>query len=203
MEHIRKIVASALIGGLVVLTPLYLLGLLVFKAMQAVRGVVEPLADVLPTWFPATKLLSLLIVLTVCFLVGLAVRTGIGQSLQARIENWLVEKVPAYALFRSLTQRLAGKEQENSWKPAMVEIEEALVPGFIIERLDDGRFTVFVPSVPTPISGAVYVLSPERVHPVSSSFAQAFTALARWGAGSKELVAAMREGPEPSRAEHA
>jgi hypothetical protein len=34
-----------------------------------------------------------------------------------------------------------------------VEIEEALVPAFIIEELDDGRFTVFVPSVPTPFAG--------------------------------------------------
>jgi uncharacterized membrane protein len=203
MKHLREFVVSALIGGLVVLTPLYLLGLLAFKAMQAVAGVIEPIAHVLPGWFPATRLLSLLIVLAICFLVGLGVRTGIGQSVQVRIEKWLLAKVPAYALFRSLTQRLAGKEQENSWKPAMVEIEEALVPGFIIEKLDDGRLTVFVPSVPTPISGAVYILNPERVHPVSSSFAQAFTALARWGAGSKELVAAIELGPQPSKAEHA
>jgi len=48
--------------------------------------------------------------------------------------------------------------------PALVEIEEALAPAFVIETLDDGRLTVFVPSVPTPFAGAVYVLRPERVH---------------------------------------
>ena len=40
------------------------------------------------------------------------------------------------------------------WKPALVEIEEALVPAFIIEELEDQRVTVFVPSVPTPFAGA-------------------------------------------------
>jgi hypothetical protein len=45
------------------------------------------------------------------------------------------------------------------WKPALAEIEEALVPAFIIEELEDGRFTVFVPSGATPFAGAVYILN--------------------------------------------
>jgi uncharacterized membrane protein len=94
--------------------------------------------------------------------------------------------MPGYALFRSLTQRLAGKDdQENVWKPALAEIEEALVPAFIIEELADGRFTVFVPSVPTPFAGAVYILTPERVHPLDVPFTQAIKSISRWGSGSK------------------
>ena len=42
----------------------------------------------------------------------------------------------------------------------MAEIEDALVPAFIIERLDDGRFTVYIPSVPTPLVGAVIFSMP-------------------------------------------
>jgi uncharacterized membrane protein len=92
---------------------------------------------------------------------------------------------------RSLTQRLAGQEEENVWQPALAEIEEALVPAFIIEALEDGRFTVFVPSVPTPLAGAVYILSRDRVHPLDVPFTQAIKSVSRWGAGAKELVAAM------------
>ena len=32
-------------------------------------------------------------------------------------------------------------------RSALVEIEDALVPGFIIEEFEDGRYTVFVPSI--------------------------------------------------------
>jgi uncharacterized membrane protein len=74
----------------------------------------------------------------------------------------------------------------------LADIEDALVPAFIIEELDDGRFTVFVPSVPTPMAGAVYVLSADRVHPLDVPFTQAIQAVSRWGAGSKVLVAAMK-----------
>jgi len=31
-------------------------------------------------------------------------------------------KTPDYALFRSLTQRLAGESDENVWKPVLAEI---------------------------------------------------------------------------------
>jgi uncharacterized membrane protein len=51
---------------------------------------------------------------------------------------------------------------------------------------------VFVPSVPTPLSGAVYTLNRERVHPLNVSFTQAIKSVSRWGSGSKELVAAMK-----------
>jgi uncharacterized membrane protein len=70
-------------------------------------------------------------------------------------------------------------------------VEEAVVPAFIIEELGDGRFTVFVPSIPTPLAGAVYILSAERVHPLNVPFTQAIKTISRWGSGSKDLVAAM------------
>jgi hypothetical protein len=85
-----------------------------------------------------------------------------------------------------------GQNQEAAWKPALVEIEEALVPAFVVEELDDGRCTVFVPSVPTPLAGSIYILSPERVHPLNVPFTQAVKIITRWGSGSKDLVAAMR-----------
>ena len=69
------------------------------------------------------------------------------------------------------------------------------MPAFIIEELEDGRFTVFVPSVPTPLAGAVYILGPERVHPLNVPFTQAVKAVTRWGSGSEELVAAMEGKP--------
>ena len=191
MKKFCEFAGSAFLSGLLIVVPIYLSILLLLKAMQSVVGFVRPLAMLLPAWFPAERALSLLLVLIVCFLIGVAVRTAAGRAIRERIEKSLFERIPGYALLRSLTQRIAGKDEERAWKPALVEIEEALVPAFIIEELDDGRFTVFVPSVPTPFAGAVYVLAPERVHPLDVPFTQALQSVSRWGSGSKELVAAM------------
>ena len=195
MKQIIQFVAKAFVTGLLILVPLYLSVLLLLKAMQSVAGLARPFANLLPEWMPAEHTLSLLLVLILCFLIGAAVRTPAGQAIREAIEKSLFERIPGYALFRSLTQRLAGKDEENVWKPALVEIEEALVPAFIIEELADGRFTVFVPSVPTPFAGAVYILTPERVHPLDVPFTLALQSVSRWGSGSKDLVAAMKPKP--------
>ena len=191
MKKFGEFVVSAFVAGLLILVPFYLAVLLLLKAMQSVVALVKPFAMLLPDWFPAEHVLSLLLVLIVCFLVGVAVRTPTGRAIRERIEKTLFERLPGYALLRSLTQRLAGQGEENVWKPALVEIEDALVPAFIIEELEDGRFTIFVPSVPTPFAGAVYILTRERVHPLDIPFTQAVQSVSRWGSGSKELVAAM------------
>lgn len=194
MKRASEFVASSLLAGVLIVAPIYFSVLLLFKAMQAVAGLVHPFSRLLPEWFPADQFLSLVLVLTICFLIGAAVRTPVGHAARERIEKSLFERIPGYALFRSLVQQLAGSHQEQVWKPALAEIEEALVPAFIIEEFDDGRFTVFVPSAPTPLSGSIYILTPERVHPVDIPFTHAVRALARWGSGSKEFVAAMEKG---------
>lgn len=128
----------------------------------------------------------------VCFAVGASVRTRAGRTAREGVEKSLFGKLPGYALFRSLTQRMAGEGDENVWQPVLAELDDDLVPGFIIEELRDGRVTVFVPSVPTPLAGAVHILSRERVHLVDIPFTQAIRAISRWGSGSGDMVAAMR-----------
>ena len=193
MSYVRAFIVNAVVGGLLVLLPIYLAVLLLLKGMKAVVGLVRPIAAMLPEWLPAENALALVVVLIVCFLVGAAVRTRAGGAIRERIERGFFGRIPGYALFRSLTQRLAGQSDEIAWKPVLAEIEDALVPAFIVEELADGRFTVFVPSVPTPFAGAVYILNRERVHLVDVPFTKAIQSVSRWGAGSGELVAAMRK----------
>jgi uncharacterized membrane protein len=194
MKYAREFVTSTVVGGLFIVVPVYLAVLLLLKGMKSVGGLVRPIAVLVPDWLPAEGLLSLLLVLALCFFVGMAVRTRSGRAVRERMEMVFFERLPGYGLLRSLTQRLAGDSEGRTWQPALVEIEDALVPGFVIEELDDGRLTVFVPSVPTPLAGAVYVLHRERVHLLDIPFTQAIKTVSRWGAGSKDLVAAMRQG---------
>jgi uncharacterized membrane protein len=178
-----------MLRGLLVVVPIYLSILLLLKAMKSVASLVRPLARLLPDWLPAEQALSLLLVLGVCGLIGVAVGTRTGRAYRERLERTFFERIPGYALIRSLTQQIVGESRENVWKPALAEIEEALVPAFVIEELEDGRYTVFVPSIPTPLAGAVYVLERKRVHLLDVPFTKALQVISRWGSGAKELVA--------------
>jgi uncharacterized membrane protein len=189
LKRLREFVGKTLIAGFLALLPIYLAALLLLKAMKSLKELLRPFVHLLPGWLPSV--VSFLLVVILCFLVGITLRTRLGQAARARIENSLLQKIPGYTLFRGMTRQLVGENRETAWKPALAEIEAALVPAFIIEELDDGRFTVFVPSVPTPLVGAVYILTAERVHPLNVTFAHAVKAVTRWGSGSKDLVAAM------------
>ncbi len=198
MKQFRQSITHSLIAGLLFVLPIYLAILLLLKAAKSLGRLVQPLSRLLPEWFPSQTLFSFLLVLVVCVLIGIALRTSLGQATRIRIEKSLLQKIPGYEMFRSMTRQMAGESRESAWKPALAEIEDALVPAFIVEELDDGRFTVFVPSVPTPFAGAIYILTAERVHPVDVPFTQAIKVITRWGSGSSELVAAMQESRIPS-----
>jgi uncharacterized membrane protein len=199
VKKLSEFILSRLGAGVLALAPIYLAALLLLRVMKSFTAVVRPLAKLLPKWLPAERILSFLLVLIVCFLIGLIVRTPTGRATWNRMENSVLQGIPGYGLFRSLTQQLTGTTQDKAWKPALAEIEQALVPAFIIEEHEDGRFTVFVPSVPTPLAGAIYVLNPDRVHRLDVPFTRAIKAVSQWGSGTKDLVAAMDRKKTPSR----
>jgi uncharacterized membrane protein len=193
MKKLFSFIANTVLAGLLIVVPLYLAILLLAKGMKSLMGLVQPIAKLLPHSLPADEILALLLVLLLCFLVGIVLRSRAGYAGRQWIEKKFFERIPGYALLRSLTERMAGQGDENAWKPALVDIEDALVPSFIIEEFADGRYTVFVPSIPTPFAGAVYVMERARVHPVDVPFTDAVRVISRWGSGSQALVAALEK----------
>ncbi len=185
------LLTRVLLGGILLVVPIYVAILLLLKGMASAAGLVKPVALLLPDSWPAEKLLSLLLVLGFCLLVGVAVRTSPGRALRERVERGLFERIPGYALIRSLTQQVAGQGAGNEWKPALALFDDGLVPAFIIEECPGNRYTIFVPSIPTPLAGAVYILDRNRVHPLDVPFTDALRVISRWGSGAKDLLATM------------
>jgi uncharacterized membrane protein len=66
------------------------------------------------------------------------------------------------------------------------------VPAFFVEDCDDDHCAIFVPSVPTPAAGAIYIIVKSRVHPVDVPFTQAVSVISKWGEGAGELLAKMK-----------
>src|SRR5262245_59778681 len=94
MRYAREFILNAVVGGLLVVMPVYFAVLLLLKAMQSVVGLVHPLAALLPDWMPAEDICSLLIVLVMCFFVGLVVRTRAGRIARERMEHLFFGRLP-------------------------------------------------------------------------------------------------------------
>jgi uncharacterized membrane protein len=192
MKAIAEFTKTTLIGGVLVVIPIYLSILLLLKAMAGVMGLVSPITEGLPTTLPFRELIALLMLIASCFLCGIAVRTGPGLRAKNALERSLLEKIPGYALIRGLAGRIVGKQDEQTFTVVLAEIEDALVPAFLVEDCDEDHCAIFVPSVPTPAAGSIYIIAKARVHLVDVPFTQAVGVISKWGAGSSELLAGMK-----------
>jgi uncharacterized membrane protein len=181
-----------LTGGLLVVLPVLVTILLLLKAIKAGVAMLLPLAKLLPQTIVHEKIAAFLLLLVICFVVGLLVQLPGVQRLREWLARHIFERIPGFALMRAMGRQLVGDQEELAFQPALVEIEEALVPAFIIEKHADGQFTVFVSSSPTPMAGAIYILQPERVHPVDVPLRKAMVCVTKWGTGAAEMRAAMR-----------
>ena len=164
MKTLTDFLRMTLVGGLLVVLPLWVSVLLLVKAVKSALVVLHPVAKLLPQKLVHPDMVALCLLLLICFGVGLLIRIRLGQRIGDWLEKHLLGRIPGFSIVSSMIRQLAGAKDEQSFQPALVEIEEALVPAFIIEKHADGQFTVFVSSSPTPMAGAIYILQPERVH---------------------------------------
>jgi uncharacterized membrane protein len=192
MKKLIDFVKMTLLGGLLVVLPIWLAVLLLVKAVKGALVVLKPIAALLPQQVVNDYLVAFVLLLAICFVTGMLMNAGPVQRLGLLLERHILEQMPGYTLLRGMTRQLTRKGEEQTFQPALVEIEEALVPAFIVEKHADGQFTVFVSSSPTPMAGAIYIMPPQRVHPVDVPLAKAMVCITKWGAGSGQWLAAMR-----------
>jgi uncharacterized membrane protein len=197
MKTLAEFTKTTLIGGLLIILPIYIAVLLLTKTVKALLALLEPVTAQVPASVEFRQIVAILLLVAICFVVGLVVRTGPGLRAKNAFELAVLEKLPGYTFVRGLAKRLAGHSDERTLEPALVEIEDALVPALIVEELDDGSYTVLVPSAPTPMAGSIYILPRDRVHSVNIPFTTAMAVFSKWGTGAGEFVRAMKQGPDP------
>ena len=188
MKSLAELTKSTLIGGLLVVLPIYLSILLLVKTIAGILALLSPITEAIPAGAQFRQAIAIAIALAVCLVAGLVVRTGLGLRAKNAFERSVLERIPGYALMRGLAARMSGDGSDGAFQPALVELEDALSPAFIIEELEDGRYTVLVPSVPTPAAGALFILPRERVHPLDVPFTQAVKVISKWGEGAGALA---------------
>src|SRR5262249_34490484 len=194
MKRFLAFLKATLLGGVVVVLPAWLAVLLVLKALGHLEIFVKPVSSHLPQSIAHPRVIGILVLVGLCFLVGAAIQTAIGAKAERAAERAVLERIPGYTTLRSLASRLSDHAEMASFQPALVEMEEALVPAFIVERHSGNRCTVVIPSVPTPMAGAVYIIDNSRVHSLDLPAVSVMQCISKWGGGSDKLVAAFDTG---------
>jgi uncharacterized membrane protein len=194
-----EFIKSTLLSGVLVILPLGLVAVIVLKIVGMLESLATPLVEQLPHGLRFPTLIAALLLFLVCLVAGLLAQTRAGRLAGTSLEGTLLNRIPGYSMVRSITRRIGNLEEGEKYAPALVEIEDALVPAFVVEEHADGRYTVFVPSAPTPGVGAIYIMARERVHIVDLPFLKTVKCISSWGVGSVELLKSMRQTRESTK----
>ena len=193
MKQAIEFIKTTVIGGALVIVPAALIAVILGKVAKGLKGGLEPLADKLPPSIQFPYMTEIITIIAICFLAGLVIRTRPGRFIGGLMERHLYDRVPGYALAKSLTGRSATGAIAEGMTPALVDMEDGLVPALIIERHADGYVTVFVPSPPVPTVGQSYIFETSKVHPVDVSLPTFVACITKWGLGAQQLRLAMRK----------
>ena len=83
-------------------------------------------------------ILGIAIILSVCFVVGIIVKTKAGQYIQENLEQHLLRLAPGYSTVKSIVLQLFGRKESAFSSVALVRPFEnqTLVTAFITEKHD-------------------------------------------------------------------
>ena len=128
-------------------------------------------------------------------MIGLLIRSAAGRRTRHTLEQHLFEKIPGYRLVKAFAGEGPLVEHGGrSVRPALAAIEEGQCPALVMDEFADGRLLVFVPGSPAPMSGAIYIFSPDKVTLLDVPLLTFLKAISSWGLGLREMIEKGGEG---------
>jgi uncharacterized membrane protein len=199
MKHPLGLLKSALVTGLLIVLPAWLAVLLLIQLLLKLGVLVKPLAAQMPAGVNHPLIIAAVVFLLFCLIVGTLVHTAVGRLLGRTLGDNVFNRVPGYQSLRNIARQFSDMDARDGFKPALIEVEDGcLAPAFLIDIHADGNSTVFMPSVPTPMAGSIFIMASGRVHPIDVPVTTMMKCITKWGAGSAELLNARASTSSPA-----
>jgi uncharacterized membrane protein len=193
MKKIAEFLKATALGGLFVLLPVLLLYMFLAEALELIVALATPIADLFPKGtfdqINAPVLIALVLLVGVSFLMGLALLSGVGRAIGHWIERTVLERLPMYNVFKSLTTGFAEVREGAAFRPAMlISTEGDRELAYVIEGHSDERVTVLLPRAPAAFSGPVKIVSRDRIEVLDAKLGDYVKVLSQWGVGLRDIL---------------
>lgn len=164
MKSILGFIRATLTGGIIFLLPLALILVILSKIMAVISKLASPLASRMPDLamgLDGSRLLTIFILIALCFLAGILFRLAIMRRMVGKLEDSVLVYLPGYYLLKSITADAVGAKIAHHLDPVMIKDGDTFVIGFLSEE-KNGYAMVYIPEVPKHDSGEL------RIFPSSS-----------------------------------
>ncbi|MBN1132251.1 MAG: DUF502 domain-containing protein [Bacteroidales bacterium] len=190
-KRIRKFFRTTLIGGLAAILPLTLVVIFFRWILNLIEKYLGPIVKIVDTdsrlYTFALYVITIVAILLLFFVIGVIIRTRIGQFLN-RAEDKYLFKIPGYKLAKETVQQFFGKNKSFFKEVVLVDPFNTgtLMTGFITDDMGD-VITVFVPTGPNPTSGNILHLSSDKVFRTGASVDMGMKSIISCGAGTSNI----------------
>lgn len=187
-----RFLKATIAGGILFLLPLVLIVVLLGHAMRLASKVAQPISQYLTNHSSVdsteVKIIAGVLLVVISIAAGLVAGTRPGKTIMRWVENSFLGGLPQYQMMKSMAEGLTHIESTEGISPALVNIEEGWQIGYLLEPLKNGWVAVFLPQVPTPMSGSVMYLPDVRVRPLGITMIQAMAIIQHMGIGSAKVL---------------
>ena len=194
MSRFRTFFQTTTLGGLTVVLPAFLLFAIFRWLFLWVTDLIQPLTDIVIAQIGAPEFIAdwivILLIVTLCFGLGVAVRTGVGRFIHHHLETRILSIAPGYRIIKETVMQLLGRKRSPFSSVALVRIyeREGLMTAFITDEHESGWKTAFIPTGPNPTTGYIVHLPDRDIFPIEVRVEDAIRSVISCGAGSAPLI---------------
>jgi uncharacterized membrane protein len=180
---------TTLIGGVMFLIPFVLILALAGKVSELMHGLAGPIANAIGVerfgGFAVLNLVTILLTFMICYAAGLAATSRVGKQVYLKVDEQLLNLFPRYGFLKATAGSMSG-DTEKPLPVVIVRLDDQSMLCFEIERSDE-QVVVFMPGSPDPWSGAVALVTPDRVTRMQTDFHKAIKSIRLAGRGMLDL----------------
>lgn len=196
MKRLKRFLRTTVLGGVIVILPVVVTFIFLRWLSRLITGLIEPLTRILMEQSQLQKYIAdslvIVVIILLCFLVGLVVKTRFGRFIHRTLEKRILTIAPGYSLFKETIKQLLGRDRAPFSSVALVQVfgpsSNTMMTGFVTDEHPDGFYTVFVPAALTPTSGLIYHVEKQYVHFVDASVEDTMRTIISCGMGAQKLL---------------
>lgn len=195
MKKINDFIKTTIIGGIVILLPIFIIIILSVTFVKFLKKALQPIAKILSIGANINSfflyVMAFFILVLLCFITGLIIKTKIGTWIFDFIEKYIFGKIPGYKVIKETINNFSYDKIKNSNFSSIAIVKpfgnDTLMTGFITDS-SENIYTVFIPTGPNPTSGNIMHLSKDKVTIIKTPIEHGMKSIIGCGAGSKVLL---------------
>ena len=194
-SRIKKFFITTILGGLLVILPIVIILWAFNMLIRIIVSNITPVTMIVDKFISVRylpEIISAIIIVIICFLVGLSVRTKLGNWIHINIEEKILTKIPGYNMVKGAINQLISTEKKTKPFSQVVLFKlfnnEVLLMGVITDDEDEEYVTIFCATAPNPTSGFIYHVLRKDVFLVDISVEDTMRTVFSGGSGSSMLL---------------